>query len=76
MDDIFVEPSSLGSLVDFYSWDKSPYKLERFGIYPVVMQILNHELGPLRSDIHVNYSATKVWAKLGAYFDGKRWVLD
>lgn len=47
-----------------------------FGIYPVVIKTLYQELGPLRSDIHVNYNATKVWVKLGAHFDGQRWVLD
>lgn len=47
-----------------------------FGIYPVVIQKTHQELGPLRSDIHLNFSASKVWAKLGAIFDGKRWVLE
>jgi hypothetical protein len=47
-----------------------------FGIYPVVIQKLKYEMGPLRSDTSVNLNASKVWARLGAQFDGKRWVLD
>jgi len=47
-----------------------------FGIYPVVIKQLYQELGPLRSDTHISYNATKVWDRLGARFDGKRWVLD
>ena len=51
-------------------------EFQGFGIYPIIIKCLYRELGPLRSDIHFNWSAGKVWERLGAQFDGKRWVLD